>query len=292
MEVLAISDIQWEGHHDDLLELLKSKIVEADPSLVAFPGDVINDGMNSEEHVGEFVALLKFLERREIPSCTIPGNHDEYSSYGAVESEIEDLDYAREVSGQEVNINGYSILGIPYSHTDRLGRARELGEEFSEEYDLVLAHAARSRRIWLFDLDTRYILTGHHAEELFALQGTVFISMQSSPSDSVLIDLESERVVYEREEPTIGTAPDVYTAEVQAAGGELQWIRDEQHPERRHPRPFTDTEFPALLESLMAAKEEVADVDEDEERRIIEDLLNEGVPKTHIREYIHRYDFL
>ena len=42
-------------------------------------------------------------------------------------------------------------------------------------------------------------------------------------------------------------------------------------------------------------KEAIIWVPEDpdqEERRIIESLLDDGIPKTHIREYINRYDFL
>jgi len=292
MEALVISDIQWELPNENIFGVLKTEIDTIAPSLVLFAGDVINDGMNSEEHVAEFTDLLEHLEELEITSFTIPGNHDEYSNYEAVEARIDDLAYAQEISGEVVEFNGVSVLGIPYSYTHRLGRARQLRDEFSGQYDLVVAHAESRRRIWLFNLDTRFIITGHFAERLFQVRDRVFVSMGASPSDMVLVNLKSDEVLYRRRTDSYQATQDRYEAEIELVEGELRWLRDEYEPDFVGSRPLQDFEYPERLERLMWAKEAVEDVSEDEEREIIEELLEAGIPKTHIREYIQRYDFL
>lgn len=292
MEALVISDIQWELPDENALEILKTKIDTTAPSLVLFAGDVINDGMNTEEHKTEFTDLLEYLEELEIASCTIPGNHDEYSNYEAVEDRINDLAYAQEISGEVAEFNGLSVLGIPYSYTHRLGEARQLGDEFSGQYDLVMAHAESRRRIWLFNLDARFIITGHFAEWLFQARDRVFVSMGASPRNTVQVNPESDEVLYRRRPDSYRATQDRYEAEVELVDGELRWLRDEHEPDVVGLGQLQVSEYPERLERLMSAKEEVEDASEDEEREIIKELLEVGIPKTHIREYIRRYDFL
>lgn len=292
MEALAISDIQWELPNENVLETLKAEIDTISPSLILFAGDVINDGMNREEHVAEFTDLLEYLEKLEIASFTIQGNHDEYSDYEAVEARINKLAYAQEISGEVAEFNGFSVLGIPYSYSHSLGKARQLGEEFSDHYDLVVAHAENRRRIWLLNLDTQFIITGHFAEWLFQVRDRVFVSMGASPSDMVLVNPKANKILYRRRAHSYWATQARYEAEVELVDGELQWLRDEYDHDVVGSRQLQGSEHPERLEMLMWAKEAVEDASEDEEKEIIKNLLEDGIPKTHIREYIHRYDFL
>lgn len=292
MSILCISDIQWEIPDTDTLETLKTEISGEDPSLVLFAGDVINDGMNSEEHTSEFIELLEYLEELEIPSFTIEGNHDEYSNYEAVVERTEELEYAREISGEVAEFDGLQVLGIPYSYTHYLREARQLGDEFSGSYDIVLAHAETSRRIWLLNIDTRFIVTGHVSEQLCEIQDLVFVSMGSFPSDRVVFSSGLNEILYRRHSDSFFASQDVYEAEVRVEDGELAWVRDENEEDRVGLRKLSDSDYPERFEKLISAKKRVQEVDEEEERKIIESLLDSGIPKTHIREYINRYDFL
>lgn len=293
MSILCISDIQWEIPDTDTLETLKTEISNEDPSLVLFAGDVINDGWNSEEHTDEFIELLDHLEGLEITSFTIEGNHDEYSNYDAVIERTEELEYAREISGEVAEFDGLQILGIPYSYTHYLREARQLGDEFPGSYDIVLAHAETSRRIWLLNLDVKLIITGHVSEQLCNIQDHVFVSMSTYPSDRVVLDSGLEEVLYRRYIDSFFASQEWYEAEVRVEDdGELVWLRDECEPEKVTMRKLSESDYPERFEKLISAKKRVEEVDDQEERRIIESLLDDGIPKTHIREYINRYDFL
>ncbi len=290
MSILCISDFQWEIEDGDTLTTLKTEIEEVSPSIVLFGGDVINDGWNSEEHVTEFLELLDYLEKLKIPSATIEGNHDEYSDYEAVEEHIDELKYAEEISERVAEFSGLKVLGLPYSSTHYLREARQLSDEFDGSYDVVLAHAESSRRIWLFNLDASIIITGHFASHLCQVRDQVFVSMGAYPRDSVVLSDDLDELLYRRRSESVLASQDKYVAEVRL-DDELEWVRDEYDPDVYSSRQLRDSSYPERFERLIAAKEVVAEVD-DEERQIVESLLDDGTPKTHIREYIGRYDFL
>lgn len=293
MSVLCISDISWEEPDRDTLKTIKNEIENVSPSLVLFGGDVINDGFNSTEHVDEFVDLLNHLEKSGITSATIEGNHDEYSNYGEVVAYIETLDYANEISGEVLEFDGLTILGLSYSHTHSLRTARDLSNEFPEQYDIVLAHAERSRRIWLFELDAQYIITGHFANRLCQIRDQVFVSMGTYPRDSVLLEPAIGEVVYRRRPDSPLANQERYDSKAWLENGEMVWEFDEHDPDIHLRRMSDDSDRPDQIERLLSAKERIAEIeDTTEERVIVDDLLEAGIPKTHIREYIARYDFL
>ncbi|WP_226007753.1 metallophosphoesterase family protein [Natrinema salinisoli] len=293
MEVLCISDIQWEPAVKKTLIRLQNEIDEASPSLVLFGGDVINDGGNENEHVDEFIELLDYLEELGTMSFTIQGNHDEYSDYETIERHIEGLEYAEEISHVVAEFDGLKVLGLPYSSTHSLRTARQLSEEFSGSYDIVLAHAESSRRIWLFELDSRIVITGHYADRLCQVRDQAFVSMGSYPSDSVIINFDRDEVLYRREVESHMASQDRYEARVRLDDGELEWLRDEYDPDVFSSQPLQDSDYSDRFEALISAKDKVSETDDEGDvRMIIEGLLEAGIPKTHIREYIGRYDFL
>lgn len=294
MDVICISDIFWENPDISILECLRAEIEEINPALVLFAGDVINDGGNKEEHVAEFVEVLNFLENIEQPSLTIEGNHDEYSNYGKVEEEISSMEYAKEISEDVIEFNGLKIVGIPFSYTSRLRKARGIADDFPGNYDIVLAHAEGSRRIWLSELDAKFIVTGHFAEFVCQVNDQVFVSMQSFPTDSVKIDPEDHSVTYRRIPGYLYDDLERYPVKAVLVDGGLNWDFDETDPDL----PLgidrlKDRTFARRVEALISARKEVEDASSaEEEEEIVEDLLSDGIPKTHIREYVGRYDFL
>jgi predicted phosphodiesterase len=292
MSILCISDIQWEFPERNIQEVLKREIVDKNPSLVLFAGDVINDGMNSEEHTTEFIELLEYLEELEITSFTIEGNHDEYSNYSAVVERCSNLEYAKEISAEVAEFDDLRILGVPYSYTHQLGKARRIGDEFPGNYDIVLAHAESSKRIWLFELDTQLIVTGHFATELCQVDDYVFASMSSYPSQRVVIKSGLSELLYQRRSASVVDSRDEYESVVRLVDDGLVWVQDDEEPDNVLLNGMSESNYADNFERLIAAKNSVREADENEERRIIEGLLECGVPKTHIREYIKRYDFL
>lgn len=294
MDIICISDISWEHPDISILDCLRAEIEEINPDLVLFAGDIINDGGNKEEHVEEFVEVLNYLEKRDLPSFTIEGNHDEYSNYGAVEEEISTLEYAEEISEEVVEFNGLKFVGIPFSYTTRLRNARGIGDDFPGSYDLVLSHAEGSRRIWLSELDAKFIVTGHYAEFVCRVNNQVFVSMQSFPTDSVKIDTEDDSVTYRRITGYLFDDLERYPVKAVLEDGGLNWDFDETDPDL----PLgidrlKDGTFASRVEALISARKEVEDASSgEEEEEIVRDLLSEGIPKIHIREYVGRYDFL
>jgi hypothetical protein len=291
MTILCISDINWEIPDTDTLDTLITDIENAAPSLVLFGGDVINDGWNEQEHVREFTELLTRLEESETPSFTIEGNHDEYSSYNEVVRHIEGLNYAKEISGEVAEFEDLKVLGLPYSYTHSLRNTREISNEFPERYDIVLAHAESSRRVWLFELDASIILTGHFASILCQIQDQTFVSMGGYPRDSVLIE-PGQEIVYRRRLESDRSNQEQYESRARWDNGVLVWERDEHDPDLHLKRMKEQSESAERIERLLLAKERLEGSGVVEEREVVEELLEAGVPKTHIREYIGRYDFL
>ena len=302
MRVLCLGDIQWElpgGSGDDpttdtdpaiIRRFAQAGIGAVDPDLVLFSGDVINDGMNQEEHVSEFLALLEFLEAEAIQSATIPGNHDEYSNYDAVVEKIEELEHATELSARVATLEGLTTAGIPYSYTNDLRRTRSISEEFPDHYDILLAHAARARRIWLFDVDADYIVTGHYSRELFELDGTVFASMGAFPGGIVVIDTTAETVEYRQHVESDG-AFHLHLTRADVGDG-LEWTVDPPTEDNPFVRDLRESSYKDLVLQLQAAKARAVDADAATTKDIVEELRAANVPKKHIREYIGRYDFL
>lgn len=307
MSILCLSDIHWEaqerrivktdGIHEEvrdinILKRLKAEIDEVSPSLVLFGGDVINDGGNKEEHVTDFLELLDYLEELETPSFTIQGNHDAYSNYEAVVDHIRGLDFAEEISEKVVEFDDLSILGVPYKYTNDLGRARKISEEFPATVDIVLAHAASRRRVWLFELDTDYIITGHFGSQVCRIQNQVFASLHSYPGTHIVLNPRDGELSYIRSSASNASSDERYASRVRVKTDGLEWLSDESGRESADLGGLDGSDFGKRVEALISAKREVEDVDAKQERVIIEGLLEMGVPKTHIREYIARYDFL
>lgn len=299
MRILLISDIHWENptiningkiiEQENILENLKNKVSNIKPSLVLFAGDTICDGSCSYTHVGKFLDLLKFLNKEKIYAFFIKGNHDYERDNGVgyerLLKKIKNLPYVKEISNKIVEFNKIKILGIPFSFTHKLNNLRKINETFPEQVDIILAHSEYVRRIWLFDLKSKFIITGHFDEQLCQILDKVLIALGGFPYSYAIIDYETneQTITYFRERPTylfpsifkLGNEAHVSIAKL--INGILVWETDES---------LKDSGYISKAENLILAKKKTANADINKQIEIIEDLLRIGVLKRQIEEYI------
>lgn len=290
MSILCVSDLHWAGPERDNLEPLKSEIEEVDPSLILFAGDVISDSPASSYNHLKFTRLLSFLEDREIRSFTIQGNHDKHPNYDAVDQACWTYDYADEISGEVVEYNGLKIVGIPFEYTNSLEKARQLGDEFPGTYDIVLGHAERRKRIWLFELDAPLVISGHFGEMLGEVGEQVFASMSTYPEHRIMLQNGLEELIYGRETSSIRGDQERFDTKVKLDTEGLEWVFEELGAGGTPLRSLSEANYLDHARELIYTKRKIeSDVDLDI-RAIVEDLLDSGVMKTHIREYLRYYD--
>lgn len=292
MKILCISDIHWEDSRVDVLDKLKQDIEEHSPKIVLFGGDVINDGGNKEEHVKEFNSILEHLEKLKIHSLVIKGNHDEYSDYESVIEHIESLEFSEEISNSVTNVCGIDIAGISYSYTSDIKKVRQIQEDFDESYDIVLAHAENKRRIWLFELDTDYIITGHYDKKLCMIKNRVFVSLSSYINQRYILDTEMNEMRY-IQRPKFSSEIIEYSAKVKKDDNKLDWLKDEYRDSRSSGlNNILNQRYSDMIADLICFKNNYQSFDESEQKERVKELRKNGCSKTLIREYVKYFDFL
>ena len=204
MKVLVLSDLNWDPHlrtiSDYELQNFSLKLLalpryekikryldiiqREHPDLVLFAGDVTGDGSCGHGYHYAFIILLSVLESRKVQSYFISGNHDEPGSYDRVQELTQRYAYTQDISDRDVQYQGLNILGISYDCTkSKRNLANEISKRIDTKYDIILAHAQLKRRIRLFDIQARYICTGHYDRKLCAHRNTVFVSLDNDSSE-------------------------------------------------------------------------------------------------------------
>lgn len=204
MKVLILSDLNWDPHlrtindyelqnftlaHLDLPRYDKIRkyldIIEAEsPDLVLLAGDVTGDGSCGHGYHYALIILLSILESKKLQSYYISGNHDEPAYYEAVQELTKYYQYTQNITDQEIIYNGWKIMGVGFDTTKAKRAVQKIVKDHPGPYDLVLAHSQLKRRIRLFDMSARYLVTGHYDRKLLAHRDTVFISLDND-SDQV-----------------------------------------------------------------------------------------------------------
>lgn len=199
MKVVVLSDLNWELHlrgvsyrevESATLETITMSryssiqkylqiIIEEKADLVIIAGDVTGDGSCGHGFHHAFMIFLSMLEQLKIPSCFISGNHDEQIYYEQVVRYSDKLELSNEISNISISINGLNILGVPYETTYSKSKIKNLLATFEKSYDIVVAHAQLKRRIRLFELDAKIIVTGHYDRKLFGFQDSTFVSLDN-----------------------------------------------------------------------------------------------------------------
>lgn len=203
MKIIILSDLNWESHlrsvteievngfdksnlaitRYDSLRRYYSIIQEEKAEMILFAGDVTGDGSCGHGFHYVFMLLLKLLEMDKTPSAYISGNHDEDRYYALVNAYAESLQYTQEISNQSVDIKGLKILGINYYQSKSKTQLKNIFDEHTDHYDIVLAHSQLKRRIRLFELGTDYIFTGHYDRKLFYHDDTAYVSLDNDANE-------------------------------------------------------------------------------------------------------------
>lgn len=286
MRILLISDLPWD---EDTYKLLRQKLLSLKPALVLVAGDLVNSSFSGAwERVHTFLDLL---ERKKIKCFVVRGNWDELDDYDNFVERTKELRYTEEISGRIVEFAGLRILGIPYAMTEELKVARQLPTMFPEKVDIVLTHALFRNRIWLFGLNTQYIITGHFDSQLCQIRDKIFISFYTFPHDYALLDYmpSNQTVTYyggvargkSREEKSVA----------RIKKGTLIWTTKPLNSSNHEGlgiapilRQFTDN-YSSSIESLMTANE-LVERNGSSRKELVEELLHQGIPKGHINGYI------
>lgn len=313
MRILLISDIVWENEQGTILENIKNKISKIKPSLVLMAGDVISEGRNI--HNVDFLNLLEFLDKEKINTFFIQGNHDEVPAYESLLRDIKSLHYIKEISNKIVEFNNIKILGIPFSFTNKLENLRKINEIYPTKVDIILAHSEYARRIWLFELQSKLIITGHFGAKFCKIFDKVLVELDLFPYNYAIIDYETteQTITYFRKPISrVRSKTDfIYrngvklvrlvlllndkecVSQAKLINGKLVWEIDEHRVGKRDKhqidvplKPLKDSEYVSKTENLITAKKKIYDADSNVQKEMIEDLLRMGVMKTQIKEYL------
>ncbi len=214
MKVLTLSDLCWElklkkiqkeevkrFKEKDLekkryLSIKKyfSLIKEEEPDLVLFAGDITGDGSCGHGYQNAMKILLKLLEEYKIQSFFISGNHDELEYYKELIDFSDSLKFSKDISNQFTEFKGIKILGISFDKSKNKTEFKDLIKANDQKVDLVLAHAELKRRIWLFDLNTDFVITGHFDKKITSIEGKIFVSLDNDNSNVSYCTLDFDDV--------------------------------------------------------------------------------------------------
>lgn len=316
MRILLISDINWESVHGTILEIIKNKISTIKPSLVLMAGDVIGEGCLNIHDV-DFLDLLQFLDKEKINTFFIQGNHDEVPAYESLLRDIKGLQYIKEISNKIVEFNNIKILGIPFSFTNKITNLRQINKIYPEKVDIILAHSKYGRRIWLFELQSKLIITGHFGVQINKIFDKVLVGSDNFPSNYAIIDYETTEmtITYFRKPSGYSITQEEngcrsrivqiptdkeYVSQAKLINGDLVWIIDE-HTDKIDMHKcikikedqmylslghLKDSKYVSIAENLITAKKKIFNADLNIQKEIKDDLLRIGVEKTHIKEYL------
>jgi predicted phosphodiesterase len=264
---------------EELIRLVKS----VKPALVLLAGDLVDDKFITKEQRRSYWSQLKeffeFLEDSRVKTFFVKGNRDNQPQYEELASRKSA--YVEEISDRRVEYKQISVLGVSHAFTDQLKTMKAIRSLYPEPLDIVLAHAEYRRRIWLFELPAKVIITGHFDEQFCLIQDKTFLSFYNFPLHHAVIDYQLEKfnVTYFKHpaDETFGdpTSELMYTAQV--ANGRARWQPESEARWRQYARQ---------MESLLLARENFEKLEEGEKKQRIGELLKLGVFKSHIAEYL------
>jgi hypothetical protein len=219
--------------------------------------------------------VLDFLEAAQTQCYIVRGNWDEKPVYDDLMKRP--YQYIQEISNTIVDFQGIKIWGIPHNRTTKKS---DMPAQ-PEPVDIILTHADGTRRMMLFEYQTRLIITGHYDEKVAVIRGRTFVSFSQFPNQYAVIDYSPDtihiRYLY-NERFRILSDPIFY--ELNVIEGRATW---ETEDAQKRFVPFT-----AQMEGLLNLKEQEASLSPEAKQAAIDQLLAVGVPKAQIVEHIPR----
>lgn len=288
MKILVLSDIGWWRRppkydcSDDsplyriLSSYLKEIIMELKPSFIFLGGDLIDRVPEPPEEVfQELIELLYFINDKKIYCFLVEGNHD-YKFYPRIVKKIEKLEYVIDISDKTIQINKFKFLGISYQTSKKLPKLQELIMNNPQKIDFVLAHAELSRRVMLFKLNTRFIITGHFRSYFYQLRDKIILATDVFPYYYAIVDydgIEDKIVLY-------------YEDEISIEG----ILKDKNLITKKDKRNKYQKEYAEdskrKMSLLMQAEERQDSVSDEEMGQIIYNLMKDGISEYLIYDYL------
>ncbi len=204
MKVVILSDLNWQDHLRDLTwqhvvaftedHLYEPRyeriaryfeiIIAEKAELVLLAGDITGDGFCGHGYQYALLSLLSLLEKRNIPSAFITGNHDLSPYFDEFLKHARTFTYTQHISNTLVTIHGLNILGINFHCTTSKSTLNKVIKEHKDTaVHICIAHSEIKRRIRLFDSGAPLILTGHYDRKLFSFRDSVFVSLDNDSSE-------------------------------------------------------------------------------------------------------------
>lgn len=280
MRILALSDIVWSARQAgaDLQELI-ALIDYVDPELVLLAGDLVDNDKRVNHarclpYWRDLGVLLDVLESRQLPCCFVQGNWDEEPEYEALAAH--DYIYVHEVSDRVVNVSGLRIFGIPHAVTAKRRTMREITTRPMDPIDIVLTHADGVRRMRLFELPTRLIITGHYDQKVSLVRDKLLIAFENYPGEYAVIEVQPAEIGITYLYGRLGHEIARYDARLK--GDHLEWLNGQP--------PEAWGRYAQHMEALVALKDQLPQLELPKKREAIRSLLEQGVYKAHILEYI------
>jgi hypothetical protein len=283
IRILAFSDIYWLPRHQgtNLKELI-GLVKQVEPTLLLLAGDLVDDFKGGGDgkrlpYWQELGKFLDFLEDSQVRCYFVKGNWDAVPEYAELIHRKHQ--YVEDISQRLAETNNIHVYGIPHAYTDQLATMKTLRHECPPSIDVILAHAEGRRRIWLFELPVRLIITGHFDEKLCMVRDKIFVSFSSFPGQYAVIDyypheIHVRYICYRQFDHTRSRST---RYEMQIKDGILVGTTG---------LPDDWLQYGQQMDALLTLKEREQGLNESEKREAINALLEQGVYKAHILEYI------
>ncbi len=284
-----MSDIAWGTHVRGMdrpiavdSAFFQGMIEEIDPDVMIFAGDSIRDrcSRNRAGDLQQFLAVLRYLDRSDRFGVIVQGNNDDRAGeYGAILRAAEDSPCIYEISSRRKTVGGIRFLGVPY------GRERQIARSGGSGVDMLVAHTPLSRRAWLFDLGARLVLCGHYDNRVTDVGETAFVSLDCSPFSYAVIDWQKEGIRIGYHCRLRGSVCDIAVER-----GSRRRTAHTCDPEiyRQLTAGRGSVPYGARMEVLREAKRRLPDLDRDGRIDLLRRLVEAGIPRTHIEQYIGR----
>lgn len=198
MRILIFSDMNWGTNSlSTNLSHLITLVGQVAPDAVLLGGDLVDNAksrarVNGSPYWNQVAEFIDFLEKEKIHCGFVRGNWDEVEEYDALSKQS--YQFAHETSLRSVTLGDVRVFGIPNSVTRSRVQTTKLVDILPSNIDIILSHADGRRRIWLFELPARIILSGHFDEKLCVVRGKLFISSFHFPDQYAVIEYQSEQI--------------------------------------------------------------------------------------------------
>jgi len=268
------AEILWPDLDD-----FKRIIDETQPELILIAGDIFHVGQTKEDF-NDLIEFFEFIDEKAIQCYIIEGNHEE-DNYKEIVERLKDFDFIEDISNKSVTFNGLKILGINFAYASRIGICKRLTKMFPEKYDIVLTHAPDNRRIWFFNLKTKYIITGHSGIDLGKIGKKIYLANDYSPEHYFVIDYQSDKkhkITCYKDHKKFGV--------FRITENKPKWIK-----KMKHYNTFGNGYSYQFFEKIIRLKKKLEKSDEEEQNDLIQKIVDKGNNFGWVREYLGKHFF-